>query len=185
MLVEPTGVIRNECGVEVHELLAAETIRTRVRQLGEDIAADHSSTPILIANLKGAWIFMADLVRSIRVPVECDFLRVSSYGMGTDFSDKIELQSDILSQIEGREVILVEDIADRGEVLGWLVDWVKKKNPANVKTCCLLSKPARRTVDARIDYLGFEIPDRFVIGYGLDLAERFRGLPYVGFLVSS
>jgi hypoxanthine phosphoribosyltransferase len=130
--------------------------------------------------LKGAFIFLADLLRAFEGPVTCDFLAVSSYGGGTSSSGQVRLTKDLDHPIEGRDVVLVEDIADTGLTLSYIQEMLRNRAPRTLRTACLLSKPSRRQIDVPVEYIGFEIPDRFVIGYGLDVDERYRNLPDIG-----
>lgn len=156
-------------------------IRARVAELGAQIRKEYGEdTPIhLVAVLKGAFIFLADLVRSIPGEVSLDFIAVSSYA-GTTSSGEVRLNKDLDRSIEGRHVIIVEDIVDTGLTLSYLHEILKARDPKSVKTACLLSKPSRRKVEVPVEYIGFTIEDRFVVGYGLDYDERFRQLPYIG-----
>jgi hypoxanthine phosphoribosyltransferase len=133
-----------------------------------------------VAVLKGAFIFLADLLRAFEGPVTCDFLAVSSYGGGTSSSGQVRLTKDLDRPIEGRDVVLVEDIADTGLTLSYIQEMLRNREPRTLRTACLLSKPSRRQIAVPVEYIGFEIPDRFVIGYGLDVDERYRNLPDIG-----
>jgi len=162
-------------------LLSAETIATRVRELGTAICADHRGEPlVVVVILKGSFVFAADLVRAIDLPLEVDFLGVRSYGDATTSSGIVQITSDLTRSIEGRDVLLVEDIVDTGLTLRFLLDNLRTRDPRTLKLAALLHKPARTRVEVPIDYLGFTIPDVFVVGYGLDAAQRYRNLPYVG-----
>ena len=161
-------------------LITKENIKKRVRKLGEKISIDYKGKEIIaIGILKGGWVFMADLVREIEIPVMCDFIGVSSYGDGTVSSEKTTLISDIRIPIDGRDVLLIDDIIDTGFSINFVKEYIKSKSPAGIKLCVLLDKPSRRKLDIHVDYTGFTIPDRFVVGYGLDYAERYRNLPYI------
>ncbi len=164
-------------------LLNAQTIKRRVRSLGKEITRDYKCrSPILIGVLRGAAVFLSDLIRHISLELEVDFIALSSYGSATETSGQVQLVKDLESSIDGRDVILVEDIVDTGLTLNYLVSNLKTRNPASLSVCVLLSKPSRRKVEINIDYLGFEVPDSFVVGYGLDFDQQFRNLPYIGVL---
>lgn len=159
-------------------LLSHEMIQKRVRELGQQITADYQGrTPHLIAILKGACIFLSDLVRNIPLPLSLDFIAVSSYGASTKSSGVVRITKDLDSSIEGRDVILVEDILDTGLTLSYLQDYLVNRRPASLKSCALLNKPARRIKEVHADYIGFDIPDKFVVGYGLDVGQKYRNLP--------
>ena len=165
----------------VEVMISAEQIAERVRQLAAQISADYAGKrPLLVGVLKGSWIFLADLVRQLTIPVRCDFVRVSSYGMGTETSGEPKLLLDVVEPVAGADVLVVDDILDTGISVAWLLDHLRKKNPASLRMCVLLDKSERRRVPVPGDYVGFQIPDRFVVGYGLDCGEQFRELPYVG-----
>ncbi len=158
----------------------AQTIARRVAEMGEQITRDYAGTDLhLICVLNGAFVFMADLVRSIDLPLTVDFLSVTSYGTGTESTGEVRLLKDLEQELKGRHVIIVEDIIDTGLTMQYLVGYLKGRNPASVKVATLLSKPSRRQVDVQIDYEGFTIEDAFVYGYGLDIAHRYRNLPFV------
>src|SRR4051812_12981486 len=164
--------------VQPHEL------QHRVRELGEEISRDYAGRDLLLIGvLKGAVFFLADLMRHIDVPAcELDFMAVSSYGSATDSSGVVRILKDLDAPLEGRDVLIVEDIVDSGLTLQYLLRNLGARNPASLEVCALLTKPERRKVKLEARYVGFEIPDRFVIGYGLDYAEKYRNLPYVGTL---
>jgi len=164
-------------------LLNAQSIKRRVRSLGKEITRDYKGkSPLLIGVLRGAAVFLSDLIRHIDLEVEVDFIALSSYGSATETSGQVQLVKDLESSIDGADVILVEDIVDTGLTLTYLVGNLKSRNPASLRVCALLSKPSRRKVQVSIDYLGFEVPDSFVVGYGLDFDQQFRNLPYIGVL---
>jgi hypoxanthine phosphoribosyltransferase len=167
-------------------LVSAEQLQQRVAELGEEISRDYRSDPprplLLIGVLKGAVFFLSDLMRYIDVPVEVDFMAVASYGSATDSSGVVRILKDLDAAIEGRDVLIVEDIVDSGLTLQYLMRNLGSRNPNSLAVCALLTKPARRKVDLPTRYVGFEIPDRFVVGYGLDYAERHRNLPFVAAL---
>ena len=151
--------------------------------LGQELSADYSGRDLLLIGvLKGAVFFMADLMRHITVPCEVDFMAISSYGASTDSSGVVRILKDLDINIEGRDVLVVEDIIDSGLTLSYLMRNLEARDPASLEVCALLTKPDRREMDVPVRYVGFEIPDRFVIGYGLDFAERYRNLPYVAVL---
>jgi hypoxanthine phosphoribosyltransferase len=164
-------------------LLSGEEVQARVAQLGAQLAADYDGRePVLVSVLKGSIIFLADLVRAMPIPLSIDLMEVSSYGTSTESSGQVRILKDLSTPIEGREVIVVEDIIDTGLTLNYLLRHLHDKGPASIRICCLLDKPARRLAPIEIDYRGFTIADRFVIGYGLDYGERYRNLPYIGVL---
>jgi hypoxanthine phosphoribosyltransferase len=166
----------------VAEVLIDEaTIRRRVQEMAFQIRRDAGpdTTVHLIAVLKGAFIFLADLLRSFEGPVSCDFLGVSSYGSGTSSSGQVKLTKDLDKPLAGRYVVLVEDIVDTGLTLSYLLEILRARDPHVLHTACFLSKPSRRKIEVPVEYIGFEIEDKFVIGYGLDFDERYRNLPHV------
>ena len=169
---------------DIAEVLVDEgAIETKVRELGARIADDYRGRDlVLVSILKGALPFLADLMRQIPLPLALDFLEVSSYGDATESSGVVRILKDIKNPIEGRDVLVVEDILDTGQTLAFVVAHLRSQRPASVRICTLLDKPARRIVPIEIDYKGFEIPDKFVVGYGLDFAERYRNLPFIGVL---
>jgi hypoxanthine phosphoribosyltransferase len=169
---------------EVGEVLVgAEALQRRVRELADTISRDYAGRPLLLVGvLKGAVFFLSDLMRHIDIPVEVDFMAVASYGSATDSSGVVRILKDLDVAIEGRDVLIVEDIVDSGLTLQYLLRNLGSRNPASLEVCALLTKPDRRKVDLPARYVGFEIPDRFVIGYGLDYAERHRNLPFVAVL---
>ena len=164
-------------------LLSAEELAKRIAEIGAEITADYAGKEILmIGVLRGAVVFMADLARTIKVPVAIDFMAVSSYGAGTSSSGVVRILKDLDEHIEGKHVLVVEDIIDSGLTLNYLLDNLKSRKPASLKLCTLLNKPERRKVKVKIDYNGFNVPDYFVVGYGLDYAEKYRNLPFIGVL---
>jgi hypoxanthine phosphoribosyltransferase len=164
-------------------LIDAEALRARIGELGEEISAHYAGQDLLLIGvLKGAVFFMADLMRHLTVPCEVDFMAISSYGAQTDSSGVVRILKDLDINIEGRNVLVVEDIIDSGLTLSYLMRNLESREPASLEICALLTKPARREIDVTVRWIGFEIPNRFVIGYGLDFAERYRNLPYVGVL---
>ena len=169
---------------DIEEILLSEKdLQKAVKKLGKQISADYEGKNLmLVAVLKGSVIFMADLMRAITVPISIDFMSVSSYGNSSVSSGKIIMKKDLEESIVGKNVIVIEDIVDTGRTLSYLLDNLRQRNPKSLKLCALLDKPDRRVVDINADYTGFEIPDLFVVGYGLDYAQRYRNLPYVGVL---
>ena len=164
-------------------LVEPDELQARVRELGAQISRDYADRDLLMVGvLKGAVFFLSDLMREIEVPCEVDFMAVASYGSSTDSSGVVRILKDLDIPIEGREVLIVEDIVDSGLTLSYLLRTLKARNPKSLEVCALLTKPDRRKVDLPIHYVGFEIPNRFAIGYGLDHAERYRNLPYVAVL---
>jgi hypoxanthine phosphoribosyltransferase len=164
-------------------LVQPDDLKQRVRDLGEAVSAEYADRDLLLIGvLKGAVFFLADLMRHIDIPCEVDFMAVSSYGSATDSSGVVRILKDLDTPIEGRNVLIVEDIVDSGLTLQYLMRNLGARNPASLDVCALLTKPDRRKVELPIRFVGFEIPDRFAIGYGLDFAERYRNLPYVAAL---
>jgi hypoxanthine phosphoribosyltransferase len=164
-------------------LLTEEQLQDKVRELGKQITADYKGrTPLVICVLKGAFIFMSDLVKQIEVPIEIDFMAVSSYGNSTKSTGVVRIIKDLDASVEGRDVLIVEDIIDSGLTLSYLIDVLERRNALSVAVVTLLDKPERRSVDLEVEYKGFILPDEFVVGYGLDYAERYRNLPYIGIL---
>jgi hypoxanthine phosphoribosyltransferase len=174
----------NELTAAVEEVLIdEETLQGRITELGAAITEDYRGRDLLLIGvLKGAVFFMADLMRQIDVPCEVDFMAISSYGAGVDSSGVVRILKDLDVSIEGRNVLVVEDIIDSGLTLSYLLRNLEAREPASLEVCALMTKPERRQNDVECRYVGFEIPNRFVIGYGLDFAERYRNLPYVGVL---
>jgi hypoxanthine phosphoribosyltransferase len=164
-------------------LIDADALRARIGELGEEISSYYAGQDLLLIGvLKGAVFFMADLMRHLSVPCEVDFMAISSYGAQTDSSGVVRILKDLDINIEGRNVLVVEDIIDSGLTLSYLMRNLESREPASLEVCALLTKPARREIEVPVRWVGFEIPNRFVIGYGLDFAERYRNLPYVGVL---
>jgi hypoxanthine phosphoribosyltransferase len=173
--------------MEIEEFLTETVLQARISELAAQIEQDyaHADGPVLLVGvLKGACLFLADLARAIKRDVEIDFVAISSYGAATQTSGEVRILKDLDAAVHGKHVIIVEDILDTGLTLrfSYLIEGLKARHAASVKVCVLLDKPARRRVDLHADYVGFEIPDVFVIGYGMDYAERFRNLPYIGIL---
>jgi hypoxanthine phosphoribosyltransferase len=164
-------------------LIDADALRARIAELGDEVSAAYQGRDLLLIGvLKGAVFFMADLMRHLTVPCEVDFMAISSYGAQTDSSGVVRILKDLDINIEGRNVLVVEDIIDSGLTLSYLMRNLESREPASLEVCALLTKPTRREIDVPVRWIGFEIPNRFVIGYGLDFAERYRNLPYVGVL---
>jgi hypoxanthine phosphoribosyltransferase len=163
-------------------LVSEEQIRSRVAEMGNQISSDYAGQELLLIGLlRGAIVFLSDLMRAISIPVRLDFIGISSYGVSTE-SGAVRLVMDLETDIANRHVLVVEDIVDTGKTLSYLVENLKSRQPASLRVCALLDKPERRTVPIQVDYVGFEIPDKFVVGYGLDFAEGYRNLPFVGVL---
>ena len=166
-------------------LVTSEALQQRVAELGEQISRDYEGRPLLLVGvLKGAVFFLSDLMRFIDIPVEVDFMAVASYGSATDSSGVVRILKDLDAAIEDRDVLIVEDIVDSGLTLQYLLRNLGSRNPRTLEVCALLTKPERRKVDLPTRYIGFEIPDKFVVGYGLDYAEKHRNLPFVAVLES-
>ncbi len=164
-------------------LIEEDAVAARVAELGSDISADYAGKDLLLVGvLKGAVFFMADLMRRLTIPCEVDFMAISSYGASTDSSGVVRILKDLDINIDGRHVLVVEDIIDSGLTLSYLIRNLESRNPATLEICALLTKPDRREIDVHVRYTGFEIPNEFVIGYGLDFGERYRNLPYVAVL---
>src|SRR5256886_5050914 len=164
-------------------LIDEETLGARIAQLGAEVSADYQGRDLLLIGvLKGAVFFMADLMRNLSIQCEVDFMAISSYGASTDSSGVVRILKDLDINIESRDVLVVEDIIDSGLTLSYLVRNLESREPASLEICALLTKPARREIDVPVRYTGFEIPNEFVIGYGLDFGERYRNLPYVAVL---
>ena len=164
-------------------LFTEEALRARVGELAQQINRDLAGKePVLISVLRGSFIFMADLVRAIELPCRVDFMAVSSYGSGTTSSGQVKITKDLSENIEGRDIVVVEDILDSGSTLAYLLQILQARRPASIRLCTLLDKPSRRVKPVQADYVGFPVEDLFVVGYGLDYAERYRNLPYIGVL---
>ncbi|OCT13264.1 hypoxanthine phosphoribosyltransferase [Paenibacillus pectinilyticus] len=169
---------------DIQEVLySEEQIQGKIKELGELLSTDYEGkNPLVICVLKGAFIFMADLVKQIRVPLEIDFMAVSSYGQSTKSSGVVKIIKDLDVPVEGRHILIVEDIIDSGLTLSYLIDVLERRNAKTISVVALFNKPARRTVELEPDYAGYELPDEFVVGYGLDYAEKYRNLPFIGIL---
>jgi hypoxanthine phosphoribosyltransferase len=166
---------------QIHSMLSAEVIAARVRELGAQITRELAGEPlVLVCVLKGSFVFTADLMRSIDLPLRVDFLGTRSYGEDTESSGVVQITQDLSRPIDHEHVLIVEDIVDTGLTIAHLMDLLRTRQPRSIRVCALLHKPARARVNVKIDYLGFTIEDRFVVGYGLDFAERYRNLPFIG-----
>ncbi len=164
-------------------IVTQEEMRARIRELGRQITADYAGKDlILVGVLKGAYAFYADLARAIRIPMRVDFIIVTSYNSKTRTSGKVKIVADLTEDIRGRDVLLVEDIVDSGLTVQYLVKTLAKRKPRSIKVCTLLSKPERRKVEVQVDYVGFAIPNKYVVGYGLDYQQKYRNLPYLAVL---
>ena len=165
---------------------SAEEIDKRLEEMAGEINRDYAGKELmLISVLRGSFVFMADLTRKITLPCTVDFLAVSSYGKGTTSSGQVQITKDLSDDIEGKDILVVEDILDSGNTLSYLMKLLRARHPASIRLCTLLDKPERRVVPVKVDYVGFTIPDEFVVGYGLDYAEKYRNLPYIGILKPS
>lgn len=166
---------------KIKELLSEEQVDNRIRQLGEQITRDYEGEEVFfVCTLKGASFFACELAKRVSLPLKMDFIAAASYGNEMQSSGEVRMIKDLDESIEGKNVIIIEDIVDTGRTLSYLMELFKKRNPKTLKLCSLLDKPERRVVDIRADYTGFEIPDLFVVGYGLDYAQKYRNLPYIG-----
>lgn len=164
-------------------ILTEEVLLAKIAEMANIISKEYAGKDLLLIGiLKGSVMFMADLMKKINIPVEMDFMAVSSYGYGTDSSGVVRILKDLDSSIKDKHVIIVEDIIDSGITLNYLINYLKNRNPASLEIACLLTKPERRKIEIDVKYLGFTIPDNFIVGYGLDYAEKFRNLPYIGIL---
>ena len=168
-------------GATIKVMISEQDVDARIEELGKMISEDYAGKKVhLICILKGSVFFMCELAKRITVPVTMDFMSVSSYGDGTSSSGVVRIVKDLDETIEGKNVVVIEDIIDSGRTLSYLLEILQKRNPRNLKLCTLLDKPDRRVRDVKVDYVGFEIPDEFVVGYGLDYAQKYRNLPYIG-----
>jgi hypoxanthine phosphoribosyltransferase len=162
----------------LHLLFPRSELEATIKRLAGEITLDYKDkNPILIGILKGSFMFMADLVRFLDFPLEVEFIRVSSYGSGRETSGKVRMVKELRSSIKGRDVLIIEDIVDTGLTISYLMDYLKKKKPASLRLCVLLDKPSRREVPVTVDYTGLTVPDKFIVGCGIDWAEKFRNLP--------
>ncbi len=165
----------------IRVMLTEEEVDKRIQEMGEQISRDYEGKTVhLLCVLKGSSFFACELAKRITVPVTIDFMSVSSYGSGTESSGNVRIKKDLDEPLEGKDAIVIEDIVDSGNTLSHLVVMLKERKPASLKLCTLLDKPERRVVDVDVDYTGFNIPDEFVVGYGLDYDQRYRNLPYIG-----
>ena len=161
-------------------LIDEEQLKNRIKEMGEQLSKDYEGKDLVVVGiLKGAVLFLSDLIRAIDLPLSIDFMAVSSYGASTHSSGVVRIMKDLDEEIEGRDVLIVEDIVDTGLTLHYLVENLISRKPKSIKICCCLDKPSRREVPVDVDYVGFEIPDKFVVGYGLDYAEKYRNLPHI------
>lgn len=176
--------MKQEMTQDIKEVLVTEErLREKVGALGAKISEDYRGKDLLLVSvLKGSVVFMADLMRAITIPLQIDFMSVSSYGAGVKTSGVVRILKDLDAPIDGCDVLIVEDILDSGLTLNYIIEILKQRNPASIRICTLLDKPESRKVPVRTDYYGFIIPDQFVVGYGLDYAQRYRNLPYIGVL---
>jgi hypoxanthine phosphoribosyltransferase len=164
-------------------IVTQEEMRARIKELGKQIANDYAGKDlVLVGVLKGAYAFYADLARAIRIPMRVDFLIVTSYGSQSRTSGKVKVVTELTEDIKGKDVLLIEDIVDSGLTVQYLMKALSKQKPKSIKVCTLLSKPERRTIDVPLDYIGFKIPDKYVVGYGLDYQQKYRNLPYLAVL---
>lgn len=166
---------------KVEVLIEESEVQKRIREIAEEISKDYEGKEVLlVCILKGSVMFTCELAKRIKCPVLFDFMSVSSYGNGTESSGRVKIIKDLDDNIEGKDVIVIEDIIDSGRTLKFLMEVLEVRNPRSLKLCTLLDKPDRRVVDVKVDYTGFKIPDEFVVGYGLDYAQKYRNLPYIG-----
>ena len=164
-------------------LITQDQIRQEIARLAAEISRDYQGKqPLLIGILKGSFVFMADLIRQLQLPVEVDFVKLSSYGSGMETSGKVRVVQGLKTPIKGRDVLVVEDIIDTGLTISFLMDYLRRKKPASLKLCALTDKPSRHRTAVNIDYLGFTVPDKFIVGYGIDWNEKFRHLPNICFI---
>ncbi len=169
---------------KVEVLISQSAVKKRIQELADTISKDYAGKEVvLICVLKGAVMFMVDLSKELKIPVAFDFMDVSSYGKDTKSSGIVKIVKDLNESIENKDVLLVEDIVDSGRTLSYLLKVLKERKPASLKLCTLLDKPDRRVVEVKVDYIGFNIPDEFVVGYGLDYNQKYRNLPYIGKLI--
>jgi hypoxanthine phosphoribosyltransferase len=182
MMAQSTMQAGSNPGYEVVQMISAKSIAARIEDLAREIEAAFAGTDklVVVGLLRGSFVFIADLVRELHLPVEVDFLEASSYGNAMQSSREVRILKDLRGEIAGRDVLVVEDIVDTGHTLHHVVNLLKSKGPARMKTIALLDKPSRREVEIRADWTGFEIPDEFVVGYGIDYAQRNRNLPFIG-----
>lgn len=166
-----------------HILFTKEEVEATVKRLAAEIRQDyHNKNPLLIGILKGSFVFMADLIRLLDFPLEVEFITLSSYGRGRESSGKIRVVKGLRAKVKGRDVLVIEDIVDTGRTISFLLDYLRKKKPASLRLCALTDKPSRRQIPVNIDYLGFTVPNKFIVGYGIDWDEKFRYLPEICFV---
>ncbi len=164
-------------------LFRRDEIADTVERLAAEINMDYQGkNPLLLGVLKGSFVFMADLVRLLDFPLEVEFIKLSSYGRGRSTPGELKVEQGLSAEVSGRDVLIIEDIVDSGLTIAFLLDYLRKRNPASLRLCALTDKPSRRQVQVTIDYLGFTVPDKFIVGYGMDWDEKFRNLPYIGFV---
>ncbi len=164
-------------------LFSQQELQSKVNELGARITKDYEGKePIFVGVLKGCFVFMADLMRAVNLPCQIDFMAVSSYGKGTTSSGEVQINKDLSYDIAGRDIIIVEDILDSGVTLNYLIGYLNHRNPKSIRIVTLFDKPSRRKAPVKADYFGYEVPDAFIVGYGLDYAEKYRNLPYIGIL---
>ena len=167
-------------------LFSKEQLAKRIKELAEQLDKDYAGkTPLMVAILKGSVMFFTDLIREMTLPLEIDFMSISSYGSGVKSSGEVKMIKDLDNKIEGKDVIIVEDIVDSGYTMKYLTHLLEARNPSSIKICTLLDKPSRRETDVAVDYKGFEVGNEFVVGYGLDYAARYRNIPFIGILKRS
>ena len=167
-------------------LFSKEQLAKRIKELAEQLDKDYAGkTPLMVAILKGSVMFFTDLIREMTLPLEIDFMSISSYGSGVKSSGEVKMIKDLDNKIEGKDVIIVEDIVDSGYTMKYLTHLLEARNPSSIKICALLDKPSRRETDVAVDYKGFEVGNEFVVGYGLDYAARYRNIPFIGVLKRS
>lgn len=166
---------------KISVMISEEEVDKRIREIGDQISKDYAGKEVhLVCVLRGGSFFMCELAKRITVPVTLDFMSVSSYGMDTKSSGVVKIVKDLDDSIKGKHVIVIEDVVDSGRTLSYLLEMLKDRGPESLRLCTLLDKPDRRVVEVKVDYIGFEIPDEFVVGYGLDYAQKYRNLPYIG-----
>ena len=179
------ALIMKEADLQPQPLISEDEISQRIDELASEISSDYKGRDLVVIGvLKGAWVFMADLVRRLRCPLRCEFIRLKSYS-GTETTGRVELIFDTTGSVEGRDLLIIEDIVDTGITMDHLLRLLRERGARSVEVCTLLDKPSRRVVDVPLRYVGFVVPDRFIVGYGLDLDEKFRNLPYIGVISPS
>ena len=169
---------------QISEMFSEEKVNAKIKELGEQISADYAGKQItIVCILKGAAFFACELAKRITVPVQIEFMKCSSYGNETESSGVVKITQDLDEPIRGKNILVVEDIIDTGRTMHYLLEILRQRDPESVKLCALLDKPERRVTDVKVDYTGFVIPDEFIVGYGLDYAQKYRNLPYIGKIV--